>query len=225
MGGTLKCSCGGWIQWVVYPQPTITTSGLGQLIFNAPPKLPPPGWPSLTTPPTLPTIKSDLPIIGFRSWQYYKDKLYSNNRQFGYWKPGANRAYHRPTLCNPIDEVHEAPHQWCDCGIYVLADLERLRTGPWSLYAGTEIVDNQVPRIIGAVMGWGKVIAHEPEGWRASHAQIIGLLDQSILEYERITMEGLAKYYKVPLLPNERALKSFAAEYGETLAEKMRHSA
>ena len=229
MGGTLKCGCGGWIQWVVYSQPTFSTPGLGQLIFNGPPSQFAVGagankWPRLTPAPELPTMKSDLPIIGFRSWQLYKDRLYSNNRQFGYWKQGVNEAKHRPTSKVPFDAIHKAPHPWCDCGIYVLATIERLGNGPWGLYDGTQPVDNQVPLITGAVMGWGKVIAHEPEGWRASHAQIIGLLDTSILEYERITMEGLAEYYKVPLLPSERALKSFAAGYGETLAEKMRPS-
>lgn len=153
------------------------------------------------------STQREMPVIGYRGWRVVgaagRERLQSVNAGFGAWDLGVTTA----KCWN--GRKHEAPHYHCECGLYVLADLA---AAPY-WYSQNGIPPDVV---IGAVIGWGNVIQHGPEGWRAQYARPIAFLKTDVFG-EQPLLERVAQTYKLPIL-ERRGLQLLAAEYGEKLA-------
>jgi hypothetical protein len=68
---------------------------------------------------------------------------------------------------------------------------------------------------IGAVIGWGNVIQHGDEGWRAEYARPIAFLRTDVFEDQPL-LDRVAAQYGAPIL-NRKGLELYASEYGEAL--------
>jgi hypothetical protein len=158
-----------------------------------------------------------MPVIGYRGWRVIRSNrdehgrfakdgpvaLQSVNQTFGTWTAGGVTE----AKCKAGSEPHLAPHYHCECGLYVLADLS---TAPkW--YAQQGIPPDVV---IGAVVGWGNVIQHGTEGWRAQYAQPIAFLKTDVFNDQPL-LEEVAQQYKLPIL-ERKGLQLLASEYGES---------
>ncbi len=67
--------------------------------------------------------------------------------------------------------------------------------------------------VAGGVVGWGRVIQHGGQGWRAEYGRPIGLLDTG-----HPLLEMVARRYNVPIL-SHTGLQLTASENGELLAD------
>lgn len=171
------------------------------------------------------------PVVGFRSWHtrpFHRvgigpsHWLGSYNEQYGIWKPGKNVA-----RCNaqgysmftgqPVGP-HQTPAAECSCGYYVLTDFDEVpfSTTPHSLVmtisAGPPAP--MAPMVVGAVVGWGRVVQHGDQGWRAEFAQVIALLDCKVSDEHLALTRQVAEQYGVPVV-GRKALELMAMEYGE----------
>lgn len=175
-----------------------------------------------------------MPVVGFRSWLPTTDfklgighspRLAAMNHQYGRWMPGVNVAEcHAKTYSpgagfftfsyEPSEPVKHAtfetaPDPDCTCGFYVLTDLDKV---PWRwTYGSTEQIG-----FVGAIVGWGRVIQHGDEGWRAEKVQVIALLDAKWSDEHTAKTHELAEAYGVPVL-ERNALELLAREYGDPL--------
>ncbi len=164
----------------------------------------------------------DLPVIGYRGWRVREApsaarsigprvaahqvagkptvELVSVNQHFGPWdRNGVTRA-----VCH-ASPGHKAPSFNCECGLYVLSSLA---TAPkW--YG-----ENGVPQdvVIGAVVGWGEVIQHGDEGWRAEFARPVAFLKTDLF-YDQPLLYRAAEQYGIPVI-ERRGLELYAKEYG-----------
>jgi len=184
-----------------YYQPLILTWNTSLLLSSLYGETPWKSWPEPKS------TQREMPVIGYRGWRVVgvtgKERLQSVNANFGAWDLGVTTA-----KCG-IDRKHPAPHFHCECGLYVLADLA---AAPF-WYSQTGIPPDVV---IGAVVGWGNVIQHGDEGWRAQYARPIAFLKTDVFG-EQPLLERVAQVYKLPIL-ERRGLQLLAAEYGERLA-------
>lgn len=166
-------------------------------------------------PEPLPVVDRDTPVVGFRGWYYGtrpklgedpEPRLMAAHSYFGPWTPGINKA-----KCNggKGQQPHTAPHELCDCGFYVLADLDELENH----------IAMSKSMVVGAVLGWGDVIQHGEEGWRAEYAQIIALMDIKRSKKALRRAEQAADAYGVPLL-SRRGIMAMVAEYGDPLPKE-----
>lgn len=160
--------------------------------------------PSLSRPEPK-AVERAMPVIGYRGWrvirQNKKLRLQSVNAHFGTWAIGTTEAKCQHSL-------HSAPNYTCECGLYVLAELKA--APKW--YGEHGIPANVV---IGAVVGWGDVIQHGKEGWRAQFAQPVAFLKTDVFGDQPL-LDAVAKQYGLPIL-ERRGLELMAAEYGERL--------
>lgn len=177
--------------------------------------------------------KRAMPVVGFRSWRAYPHhklgvgpswKLGAWNQKYGVWTPGRNKAICHASygfsLYGGTPKPHEhTPAQECACGFYVLTDFDKV---PFATSEATQltpngpVVEKPVFLMVGAVVGWGRVIQHGDEGWRAENVQVIALLDCKVSdEHLRVTHE-VAEAYGVPVL-SRTALELLAKEYGDPL--------
>lgn len=156
-----------------------------------------------------------MPVIGYRGWRATKQlgrgingrymkgdsQVALNSLNGGEW----DRRQVTRAKCRSYN--HAAPNYHCECGLYVLTDLS----------AAPKWYGGQWPEgvIVGAVIGWGKVIQHGNEGWRAEYARPIGFLDTALFKDEPL-LEAAAQQYGVPIL-ERRALQLLAKEYGDRL--------
>lgn len=175
-----------------------------------------------------------VPVVGFRAWNVGGDfkigvgqrqRLVALNSGYGAWEPGVNvarchaydyaRSYYTPGAVHPN---HPAPVAECACGFYVLTDFDRVPFNPARTSqdrSGNVFEVN--PPIVGAVVGWGRVIQHGDEGWRAEKVQIIGLLDCKLDDAHLQMTREVAAIYGVPVV-GRTALELIAKEYGDRLA-------
>lgn len=177
----------------------IHLSGISSWMTAAP--VPPPAiQPTLLIP-----TKRDMPVIGFRSWTVTTRKKFWGGHGYalkslaypGEWKPGITKA-----KCPTVS--HEAPNEFCSCGLYVLARLKEVTR--WGANQTT---------VTGAVMGWGRVIQHDDEGWRAEFARPIAFLDTNTYG-DQPDLQDIADQYGVPLL-DRKNLELYVKEFGDPL--------
>lgn len=213
--------------------------------------------------PSLPSpARRTEPVIGYRGWVAHEQfrvgigdrlVLHPHNSKFGVWTPGVNTAdCHAQAFYVYPQSEHPAPDPLCNCGFWVLSDLDRVpfeKPPPrpagdvhetarlavtdskgmlayvhvtWS--DGTETKE-RLPdvlgpswQLVGAVMGWGRVIQHGSAGWRAEKARIVALLDcKAGAEQLEITKRAAAEY-GVPVLGRDD-LERYVTEFGERLPE------
>ena len=159
-------------------------------------------------PVALPVEKREMPVVGFRAWgcsQSFKlgwgrkTRLKSTGVA-GEWSPGINTA-----SCN--GSTHTAPDENCACGFYVLTNLDEVEN-----HVG---INDGV--VVGAVMGWGKVIQHGTEGWRTQYARILGLLDVKFSKQQDKVTRDVAEQYGLEIYGRE-ALETYVKEWGDPLA-------
>lgn len=181
----------------------INLGGLGGLYSTAPVD-----FGQAIAPPALPVEKREMPVVGYRAWDFSskfriglgRDVALKSTGVDHHWRSGDNHA-----TCN--NGRHSAPDQNCHCGYYVLANLdevERHRT----LNDGV---------VVGAVMGWGKVVQHGTEGWRAEYAKIIALLDCKYSKGQLRNTQQAAAAYEVEVKSRD-ALEATVSEFGDPFA-------
>src|SRR5271169_449435 len=101
------------------------------------------------------------PIVGYRVWTWNTLGLRSLSGTL--WRPGQPqvarcRASTVVGRSKANDDVHDAPHEDCTCGIYATKTLHYFRSAGYDRYG-----------IYGEVYLWGTVVEHEL-GWRAQFA-------------------------------------------------------
>jgi hypothetical protein len=161
-----------------------------------------------------------MPVIGYRSWRVVQTPDRDERGRFiknsgptvylqsvngfrhGNWQPGVTTA-----KCIGYAAEHKAPNYHCECGLYVLADLA---SAPhWYSDQGT------APDVLtGAVVGWGDVIQHGDEGWRAEFAKPIAFLRTDVFADQPLLYKA-AEQFGVPIM-DRKGLQLLAAEYGES---------
>lgn len=169
------------------------------------------GGPWTTSAPQLPPVElpvepRSMPVIGYRGWNWAsKFRLGVGQRgalhsaiMSNTWKQGRSSA-----ICMSSGN-HIAPDPNCGCGLYVVADLDELD-------GHVTIADNLV---VGAVVGWGRVVQHGREGWRAQHCRILALLDCKYSDAQLKTTREAAKEYKLPVLERD-GLEKYVREWGD----------
>lgn len=169
-------------------------------------------------PAPLPVEKRSMPVIGYRAWK--TDKRW----ELGYgtmwrlqstgvthhWESGINVA-----KCGGYDKcfalpVHPSggwpiPNERHQCGLYVVADVSG--------------VQKHLPRldenhVVGAALGWGRVVQHGNEGWRAQYARVIALMDMKLSEKNDEIANHISQAYGVPIVERS-ALERLVSEYGD----------
>lgn len=161
----------------------------------------------------LPVERREMPVIGYRAWYMSKSKgkIRLRGLNNNAWEAeGVTEA--RCTIANPYLELsgtqppHVSPDQNCECGLYVLSNLKDaphwLGRSDWS-----------VDVAIGAVLGWGQVIQHGVEGWRAQYARPLAFLNTATFGPQP-KLDKLADQIGVPILPRE-GLEIYVKEFGE----------
>jgi len=162
----------------------------------------------------LPEGKRRLPVIGWRSWRLRQaaetvvlESLFGSER----WDVGVTRA--RCRRCPPWmpNNQHPVPNVSCECGLYAFSTptdaLQRAERQLATLFAACR----QPQPVLGAVVGWGRVVQHGRQGWRAEYARPIALLNMS-----KPLLREAALRYALPLV-SMRGLCLLPLEYGETL--------
>lgn len=178
-----------------------STSAVFPPIANTPTN--PPSPPPLP----LPTEKREMPVVGYRAWGFSskfriglgRDVALKSTGVDHHWSVGANHA-----TCN---HDHAAPQQSCHCGYYVLASLDEVEKH--------QTLNDGV--VVGAVMGWGKVVQHGREGWRAEFAKIIALLDCKYSKGQLRNTQQAATAYGVEVKTRD-ALEYTVREFGDPFA-------
>jgi hypothetical protein len=195
-----------------------------------------PNWPQTASPKVFQPERRLTPVVGFRSWNAVSShklgvgpswSLLSLNQGIPL-KVGRNQA-----ICYPApyggrsfsgaELGHISPVADCMCGFYVMNDMDAVPFAanglPFSMavtIAAPTTTPRQAVMVAGAVVGWGRVVQHADEGWRAQYIQVIALLDCKVSdEHLRITNE-IAETYGVPVV-GRKALELMAKEYGEAL--------
>ena len=72
----------------------------------------------------------------------------------------------------------------------------------------------QAHRVVGAVMGWGRVVQHGAVGWRAQKARVVALLDCKWSDEHLALTHQVAEAYGVPVLERD-PLELYVKEFGE----------
>lgn len=106
---------------------------------------------------------------------------------------------------------HPVPNLSCECGLYALSTpAEAVRRAAGQL-ASVFAACRQPQPVLGAVVGWGRVVQHGRQGWRAEYARPIALLNMG----EPLCKQAALRY-SLPLV-SMRGLCVLPLEYGETL--------
>ena len=147
------------------------------------------------------------PLIGFRDWRVRVEPLRLT---------GVIHAVGWPlddvvATCRVVeglhswDALHGAPRADCTCGLYGRHELAEV---PKAIPLAHHIYG---VRVIGAVVGWGRMVIHE-RGWRAEFAKPVALA-YGPSDLRRITAD-LADEYGIPVVAASE-LQWVAAEFGE----------
>jgi len=161
----------------------------------------------------LPEGSQRQPVVGWRSWKLRQtadgvvlQSLFRSET----WEIGVTRA--RCHHCAPwMVNLHPVPNASCQCGLYAFSTpSDAIRHAERQLapvFAGC----GQAQPVAGAVVGWGRVIQHGRQGWRAEKARPVALLNTG-----RSMLEEAAARYGLPLV-SMRGLSLLPLEYGEVL--------
>lgn len=153
-----------------------------------------------------------MPAVGWRTWRVGAvagDAVLEGAFLGVPWDPGTThaRCRHHP---GEVSGAHPVPVASCECGLYAFSSPdEALR---YVVMPPDEIEDGgPAPLVAGAVIGWGRIIQHGCQGWRAQHARPVALLDT-----DRPELEVLALRYGVPVV-SAQGFRLLPLEYGEVL--------
>lgn len=117
------------------------------------------------------------PFVGWRIWRMTGEGLVSWAVNYT-WEPGPNRAVclrQQRGILPPEPACPVSPGPGCACGLWGVWDLAGVVAR-----ARDELLDPFASApVIGLVMGWGEVAVHGVEGFRASHASIQLLIEDS----------------------------------------------
>jgi len=161
----------------------------------------------------LPEGRQRQPVVGWRSWKLGRtadgvllQSLFRNEC----WEIGVTSA--RCHACPPwMINQHPVPNASCQCGLHAFSTpSEAMRHAERQLapvFAGC----GQAQPVAGAVVGWGRVIQHGRQGWRAESARPVALLETG-----QPLLEEAAARYGLPLV-SMRGLCLLPLEYGELL--------
>lgn len=158
-------------------------------------------------PAPMPVEEREMPIVGYRSWKFQqvyklgwgkKGCLVPLNTGYGPWTGGVNTA-----TCK-YGQTHRPADEHCSCGFHVLTSLDQAES--WVSMADDVIV--------GAVMGWGKVVQHGTEGWRAEFAKVIALLDCKFSKLQSENTKVIAKTYNLEVKERSQ-LEAMVSEWGD----------
>jgi hypothetical protein len=162
----------------------------------------------------LPHGQRPLPVVGYRTWKLCQTaggvalKSLFNS---GHWPVGVTRA--RCQQCAPwmVVNHHPVPNLSCECGLYAFsAPVAAARHIERRLGTVSGACDQPVS-VWGAVVGWGRLVQHGSQGWRAEYARPVALLDTG-----HALLEAAAARYGVPLL-SWKGVQLVAQEHGEPL--------
>ena len=160
----------------------------------------------------LPEGRLQLPVIGWRCWRMRptaEGVMLESLHHVDCWSVDITHA--RCDRCPPwMVNLHQAPAISCECGLYAFSRPgEAMRHA--IQHAATLSACHQAPPVVGAVIGWGRVVQHGSGGWRAEHARPVALLNTG-----HHLLEAAALRYGVPLV-SKRGLCLLPQEYGERL--------
>lgn len=165
-----------------------------------------------TAPPALdlPTEKREMPVVGYRGWKWAtKFRLGLGTRgHLASHAMGPGWRHATETAACASGMPHLSPDPGCGCGLYVIANLDELDTH-------ITIDDSMV---VGAVLGWGRVVQHGREGWRAQYARILALLDCKFSDAQLKNTRDAAKEYNVAVMERD-GLERYVREWGDPFAE------
>ncbi len=157
----------------------------------------------------LPHRHRPLPVVGYRTWKLCQTAggvTLKGRFKSGHWGVGVTRA--RCLHCAPwMVNHHPVPNLSCECGLYAFSTpvgIER----PLGIVSGA---CDQPVSVWGAVVGWGRLVQHGSQGWRAEYARPVALLDTG-----HALLEAAAARYRLPLL-SWRGVQMVALEHGEPL--------
>ncbi|MDQ6751132.1 MAG: hypothetical protein M3Z33_10310 [Actinomycetota bacterium] len=173
----------------------------------------------------------DGEVVGFRAWTLYDWKLgVAGRTNAPPWEPGTNAARCHALVQRlgisgqnprsaaranpPLADVHDAPEENCDCGLYALCAPDRqwiaLGSEPW-----------RGIRVCGAVLAWGERFFLHPTGFRAQYAKPILLAtSEQWPRPMRAMIAALAQDYACDVISLEY-LRDAAREHGRLVPEKL----
>lgn len=160
----------------------------------------------------MPERMRQVPVVGWRTWRVGTSAggaVLEGPFSGVPWDPQTTHAG-CPRSPSGRAGPHTVPATSCECGLYAFSTPdEALRY----LVMQPDEVDEgaPVPVIAGAVIGWGRIVQHGSQGWRAQHARVVALLDT-----DHHMLKALALRHRVPVVsvPGFRLLP---LEYGEVL--------
>lgn len=166
------------------------------------------------------------PIIGYRDWllpfhDEWDTPVLTSIVARAAWERGTNVAGCYPSSPDIYTYSklypHSSPHHKCGCGLHAYHDLEIIE----------RVRPSVTVRIRGLVRGWGSVFVHEL-GWRSEYAEVVALITyyhknhgDIIPKGTPITMERLARYYEVPLIPSD-SIAAIESEFGTPVPLSLR---
>lgn len=100
---------------------------------------------------------------------------------------------------------HDAPHNFCRCGLYAY-NFEH------------PLVEVSGSMAHGAVIGWGRIILHE-HGWRAEFARPVAFYGRGNRDLSiNPAFEAIRTQLEAPLIPTEGEFRRFALTKGQPIA-------
>ena len=115
-------------------------------------------------------------------------------------------------VCPPwLINLHTVPTASCQCGLHAFSTpSEAIRHAGRMVAPACAGCEHAQP-VAGAVVGWGRVIQHGRQGWRAESARPVALLETG-----QPLVNEAAACYGLPLV-SMRGLCLLPLEYGEVL--------
>ena len=169
----------------------------------------------------LPRAKRERPVVGYRAWRTQKVQHLGREPEYELrstgtpytWQAGTNEALCKDGLYHnhgSPENQFQVPDPDCSCGFWVFNSLDRLE----------QEIDNVVRYdLVGAVMGWGKVVQHGDTGWRAQFVKPVALLDLKLGRQNTKLAHQVGVRYGMPVLERE-ALEWLVREHdGQLTAE------
>jgi hypothetical protein len=161
----------------------------------------------------LPEDRQRQPVVGWRSWKLCRTPdgvaLQSLFRS-ECWEIGITTASCH--VCPPwLIKQHQVPSASCQCGLHAFSTLDDAIRHAQRHLAPTFAGCGHAQPVSGAVVGWGRVIQHGRQGWRAEKVRPVALLHTG-----QPMLDEAAARYGLPLV-SMRGLSLLPLEYGEVL--------